>query len=197
MKDTIFALATANPGKIQEMSSILEIEGIRTITRNDLGIDVEIQESGLTFMENAIIKAQTICEISGLASIGDDSGLSVDALDGEPGVYSSRYGGDSLDDTGRCLHLLNKLDSIDQRGAKFVCAVACAFPDGTLISAVGECVGEIVRTMTGHSGFGYDPIFLPNGMNRTIGQMSQEEKNTISHRSKALKALVLELKNQI
>ncbi|MCL2044864.1 MAG: RdgB/HAM1 family non-canonical purine NTP pyrophosphatase [Oscillospiraceae bacterium] len=189
MNNEKFVLATGNIGKVAEMSEILAGYGIQAVGRVKMGLNVDIEETGLTFIENAIIKAQSICDLTSLASIGDDSGLVVDALGDQPGIYSSSYGGDELSDLERCMYLLANMEHITQREAKFVCAVACAFPNGDLITVTGECIGIIVKEPRGENGFGYDPVFMPSGMDKTIGELSPIEKNAISHRGKALKQL--------
>ena len=183
-----FVLASANPGKVGEMRSILNGCGFEVVTRYDLGIDVDIAETGATFLENAVIKAKVICEISGLPSIADDSGLVVDVLGGEPGVDTSSYGGDTLTDEERCEYLLKKMENVEPRGAKFVCIIACALPGGELITAEGECRGEISMSLRVDSGFGFDPIFLIPNSGKTLAELAPDEKNAISHRGKALRA---------
>jgi len=193
-----FVLATANPGKVKEMREILSELGIDIITRNDLGIDIEVEETGTTFLENATIKAEAICAASRLPAIADDSGLMVDALGGEPGVYSSSYGGEDLTAEKRCDYLLSKMKNMEQRGAKFVCTIVCCYPDGTKIAATGECLGEIDTKPHGSGGFGYDPVFRlfrPDGTDKTMAELSAEEKNLISHRGKALRNFVELLKS--
>ena len=182
-----FVLATANAGKIREMRSILSGFGMECVTRDELDIDIEIEETGTTFLENATLKATKISEISSLAAIADDSGLMVESLGGEPGVYSSSFGGCNLSDIERCSFLLNKLKNMEQRRAKFVCNIVCAFPDGNLLSATGECHGAISAKPTGAGGFGYDPVFIPDGYDKSMAELTAEEKNKISHRSIALK----------
>ena len=183
---TKYVLATANPGKIKEMSKILSNFNIDIITRSDLDIDIEIEETGTTFLENAKLKAIEICSLSDMPAIADDSGLIVDALGGEPGVYSSSYGGIELTSDERCKYLLDKMENIKQRNAKFVCTIVCAFPDGSLLTATGECSGKITTMPRGLRGFGYDPVFLPDGKDKTMAELSDCEKNEISHRGKAL-----------
>ena len=188
MKDRIkYVLATSNPGKIQEMREILSGLDIDFITREDLGINFEIEETGSTFRDNALIKAKAICEAAGLPAISDDSGLMVDALDGGPGVNSSSFGGEGLDNERRCAYLLEKLRGEEQRGAKFVCTIVCAFPDGRILTAEGECPGSIADSPRGSNGFGYDPVFFARGMNKTMAELPPEEKNRLSHRGKALR----------
>ena len=182
-----FVLATANPGKIGEMLEILPALGVEVTTRAALGIDIEVEETGGTFYENALLKARAICDMSGLPAIADDSGLMVDALGGAPGVYSSSFGGESLDDAGRRGFLLEKLDGVEQRGAKFVCVIVCVFPNGDLLTAEGQCAGEIVSVPRGGGGFGYDPVFMAEGMDKTMAELTRDEKNAISHRGRALR----------
>jgi len=189
-----YALATANPGKIKEMQEILVGQDIELVTRDSLGIDVEIEETGTTFIENSTIKAKAICELSRMPSIADDSGLIVSALGGEPGVYASSYGGESLTAQERCNFLLKKMENMEQRQAKFVCTIVCVFPDGDLISATGECSGAIATEPSGSGGFGYDPVFIPDGYNKTMAELISSEKNLISHRGKALQSFAQKLK---
>jgi len=190
-----YVLATANPGKVTEMREILSGLGIDIITRNDLGIDIDIEETGSTFFENARIKAEAICAASGMPAIADDSGLCVDALNDEPGVYSSSYGGAELSADERCAYLLGKMENMEQRHAKFVCVIVCVFPDGNMLFASGECCGTIVTEPKGSGGFGYDPVFLPDGKSKTMAELSGSEKNLISHRGKALNEFSKLLKN--
>jgi len=188
MSSTVkYVLATANPGKVSEMREVLSKLGIEVITRDDLGIDIDVEETGTTFLENAKLKAKAICAASGLPSVADDSGLVVDALDGKPGVYTSSYGGEGLTPKERCEYLLSNMKNFEHRRAKFVCVIVCAFPDGKLITANGECHGCIVSEPRGSGGFGYDPVFQPDGKDRTMAELAPGEKNAISHRGIALK----------
>ena len=182
-------LATANPGKIIEMREILMDFGVEVLSRRDIGIDIDIDETGASYTENALLKASAICIASGFPSIADDSGLEVKALGGEPGVCSSIYGGERLNDEERCSYLLKKMENREQRNAKFVCVIVCVYPDGRQFMAKGECNGEIVFSPRGTAGFGYDPIFLVNGTGRTMAELLPEEKNALSHRGTALRAL--------
>ena len=188
-------IASANPGKAGEMRSILDGCGFEVVTREELGIDDDIAETGATFMENAVLKAKAVCEISGLPSIADDSGLIVDALGGEPGVDTSSYGGETLTDIERCEYLLRKMEYVEQRGARFVCIIACALPDGGLLTAEGECKGQIATSLRGGGGFGFDPIFLDPNSGKTLSELPPEEKNAISHRGKALRAFAERIRN--
>ena len=182
-----FVLATHNPGKLREMGGILKDLGVEVVSPATLGIPVDVEETGTTFLENALLKAKAICRAANLPAIADDSGLCVDALNGAPGVYSARYGGEGLDDRGRCMLLLNSLRGATTRAAHFSCAVACAFPNGDTLTAEGRCDGFIAYAPLGDGGFGYDPVFLLPGTGKTFGQLSQEEKSAVSHRGKALK----------
>lgn len=182
-----FILATHNPGKLREMSDILSHLGVEVVSPADVGITVEVEETGTTFAENAMLKAKAICAASGLPAIADDSGLCVDALNGGPGVYSARYGGEGLDDKGRYTLLLNSMRGQTTRAAHFACAIACAFPDGKTLTAEGRCDGAIAFAPLGEGGFGYDPVFLVPEKGKTFGQLTAEEKSAISHRGKALR----------
>ena len=189
-----FVLATHNANKLREMSAILSKFGVQVVSPADLGITVDVEETGETFAENAMLKAKAICAAAGLPAIADDSGLCVDALNGGPGVYSARYGGEGLDDRGRCMLLLNGLRGQTTRAAHFSCAVACAFPNGDTLTAEGRCDGAIAFAPLGDGGFGYDPVFLVPGKGKTFGQLSAEEKSAISHRGKALAAFAEKLR---
>ena len=194
-----FVLATANPGKIKELQILLSGLEIKIVTRDELDINIEIDETGTTFYENAFIKAETICKISGLPSIADDSGLLVEALDNRPGVYASSFGGEDLTDTLRCEYLLTEMKAfpkMEQRRAKFVCTIVCVFPEGDILTATGECPGVITTVPCGSNGFGYDPVFLPDGMEKTMAQLTSLEKNVLSHRGKALREFYELLKSR-
>ena len=182
-----FVLATHNPGKLREMGEILKDFGIEVVSPKDLGITVDVEETGSTFAENAMLKAKAICKAADLPAIADDSGLCVDALNGAPGVYSARYGGEGLDDRGRYMLLLSSLRGAPTRAAHFACAVACAFPNGDTLTAEGRCDGSIAYAPLGDGGFGYDPVFLLPGTGKTFGQLTQEEKSAVSHRGRALR----------
>ena len=192
-----FVLATHNPGKLKEMAGILEKFGIEVVMPADLGVDVDVEETGTTFVENAMLKAKAICAASGLPAIADDSGLCVDALNGAPGVYSARYGGEGLDDPGRYRLLLNNLRGMGTRAAHFACAVACAFPNGDEITAEGRCDGAIAFAPMGEGGFGYDPVFLVPEKRKTFAQMTAEERAEISHRGRALEKFVEKLETYL
>ena len=188
-----FVLATQNQKKLREMSDILSGFGVEVVTPKSLGIDLEVEETGTTFAENAMLKAKAICEAANLPAIADDSGLCVDALAGAPGVYSARYGGEGLDDVGRYRLLLEKLRGQTTRTAHFACAIACAFPNGDTLTAEGKVEGTIAFAPMGEGGFGYDPIFFYPPLRKTFGQLTAEEKHGISHRGKALEVFVKDL----
>ena len=188
-----FVLATHNPGKLAEMRAILSGLGVEAVRPAASGVEVDVEETGSTFAENAMLKAKAICAASGLPAIADDSGLCVDALNGGPGVYSARYGGEGLDDRGRCMLLLRSLRGQTTRAAHFTCAVACAFPNGDTLEAEGRCDGAIAFAPLGEGGFGYDPVFLIPEKGKTFGQIGPEEKSKISHRGKALAAFAEKL----
>lgn len=187
-------LASKNKGKLKEMQAILEELGAEVVLQSELGIDVDVDETGTTFAENAFLKAEAVCKASGMAAIADDSGLCVDALQGAPGVYTARYGGEGLDDAGRYRLLLNNMKGLGPRTCHFATAIACVFPDGTVLRAEGECHGTVAYAPMGTDGFGYDPIFFVPNLKKTFAQLTAEEKNAISHRGKALRqfAKVLE-----
>lgn len=188
-----FVLATHNPKKLEELRDILSGLGVEVVSPAGVGVDIEVEETGTTFAENAMLKAQAISAAAKLPAIADDSGLCVDALNGGPGVYSARYGGEDLDDRGRCMLLLSNLRGQTTRAAHFSCAIACAFPDGRTLTAEGRCDGAIAFAPLGDGGFGYDPLFLLTEKGKTFGQLSPEEKSAVSHRGKALAAFAAEL----
>ena len=188
-----FVLATHNPGKLAEMKRILSGLGVEVISPAEAGVEVDVEETGTTFAENAMLKAKAVCAAAGLPAIADDSGLCVNALNGGPGVYSARYGGEELDDRGRYMLLLECMRGQTTRAAHFSCAVACAFPNGDSLTAEGRCDGAIAFAPMGDGGFGYDPVFLVPEKGKTFGQLSAEEKSAISHRGKALAAFAEKL----
>ena len=192
-----FILATNNQGKVREMSDILSRFGIEVVTPRELGIAMEVEETGTTFAENAMLKAKAVCEAAALPAIADDSGLCVDALNGGPGVYSARYGGEGLDDMGRYQLLLNTMRGQATRAAHFACAIACAFPNGDALTAEGICKGTIAFAPMGEGGFGYDPVFFVPELRKTFAQMSLEEKAAVSHRGKALESFVEKLETYL
>lgn len=193
-----YIIATHNAHKLAEIARILAPLGIEAVTDRDLGIELpEVDETGTTFAENAYLKAASACEFSGLPAIADDSGLAVDALGGEPGVYSARYGGDGLDDNDRNNLLLRNMKDIPvgQRQAQFVSAVCCVFPNGDTLRTEGIVRGEIGFAAKGENGFGYDPLFYVG--DRTTAEMSAQEKDSISHRGQALAAFAVKLEEYL
>lgn len=192
-------IASKNKNKIKEIEEILSTMQMKAISREDAGVpDFDVEETGKTFEENAFIKARAICEASGKITIADDSGLEVDFLSGRPGVYSARYGGPEQDDGKNNAKLLRELKDVpfENRTARFVCCIVMVYPDGDRVSVRGECKGHILEQIQGNSGFGYDPLFLPDGQSETFAQMSKEEKNRISHRAGALGKLKAKLEER-
>ena len=188
-----FVLATHNPNKIREMGAILGQFGVEVVSPKELGITVDVEETGSTFAENAMLKAKAICELAKLPAIADDSGLCVDALNGAPGIYSARYGGvDS--DQARYRLLLENLRGAGARTAHFHTAIVCCFPNGDRLDAAGDCFGTIAYAPQGDNGFGYDPVFFVPELRKTFAQLTPEEKNAISHRGVALRAFGEKLK---
>ncbi len=192
-----FVLASKNPKKLEEMNDILSGLGIEVISETEAGVDVEVEETGTTFAENAALKAHAVCAASGLPAIADDSGLCVDALNGAPGVYSARYGGPGLDDADRYRLLLENMRGMPDRRCGFVSAICCAFPDGSMVTARGECRGTLAYAPKGADGFGYDPVFFLPGLKKTFAELTPEEKNAISHRGQALRQFQIELENHL
>lgn len=190
-------LASKNPKKMKEMNEILSGMGVEVCLQSDVGIDIDVEETGTTFEENSRLKAQAVMEASGLPAIADDSGLCVDALNGAPGVYSARYGGDGLDDTGRYRLLLANMPRGAARTAKFVSVITCCFPGGEVLTARGECPGTIAYAPMGEGGFGYDPVFFLPKLKKTFAQLTAEEKNAISHRGLALEAFQAKLEGYL
>lgn len=182
-----FVLASNNAKKLVEMREILGELGIEVISQAEAGIATSPDETGVTFEENSLIKAEAACKASGLPALADDSGLVVDALGGEPGVYSARYGGEDLSDRQRYELLLSNMESIENRGARFVSCVAVVFPNGDRITAEGTCEGTIMHAPAGDGGFGYDPVFFSSDLKKSMAEMTHEEKNSISHRGNAMR----------
>ena len=184
--------ASSNAHKIKEIQTIMSKFGMKVVSRKDAGIpDFEIEEDGETFEENSYKKAYEIMKTCGEITVADDSGLMVDYLGGAPGVYSARFAGKECDDSKNNEKLLKLLDGLsgEDRKAKFVSVITLVYPGGETLVARGECPGRIIEAPTGENGFGYDPIFVPDGYDKSFGQLSEEEKNEISHRAKALEVL--------
>lgn len=189
-----FVIATGNAGKVKDFNLLLNNLGHEAVSLKDLGINIDIEETGETFKENAYIKAKTIYDIVKLPTIADDSGLCVDALNGAPGVYSARYGGEGLSDYERCIKLLETMKNEEKRSAKFVCAMCLIMDENNVIEVSGECEGTLLGEIAGTNGFGYDPLFYVDKFGKTFGEISKEQKNEISHRRKAIDALMGYLK---
>lgn len=198
-------LASRNQKKIKELRTLLseKFAQIEILSLDDVGLTDEIEENGSTFEENALIKAR-VAATSGYVGVGDDSGLSVDALGGEPGIYSARYASrcgfaGEHNDAANNEVLLRNLEQIptEQRTAAFVCAIACVFPDGTEWTVRGEARGRILSEYHGDGGFGYDPLFYYESLQKTFAELTSEEKNAISHRGNAIKAFVEKLEQSI
>ncbi len=182
-------LASNNKDKLREIREILAGSDIEIISQSEAGCNIDAQEDGTTFQENARIKAMAAMEATGLPSVADDSGLEVNAMDGGPGIYSARYGGRDLSYEIKNGMIIDNVAGSDDRGARFVCSVVCVFPNGDEIYADGIIEGRIGMEPEGDGGFGYDPIFIPNGYSHSIACLSDDEKNSISHRGKAFKEL--------
>jgi XTP/dITP diphosphohydrolase len=192
-------VATGNEGKMTEIRQILQGEHLIFSSLKDENLqDVEIVENGETFEENAIIKARTICDLTGQMVLADDSGLEVDALDKAPGVYSARYLGEDTPYTVKNNHIIDLLKDVsgEARSARFVCVIACAFPDGRNITCRGVVEGQIGYEEKGEHGFGYDPIFYVPELGCTTAELPPEQKNKISHRGRALTAMYDKLKEE-
>ena len=173
---------------MKEMREILSELGVEVVSQTDVGVDLEPEETGTTFEENARIKARAVMEATGLPAIADDSGLVVDALDGAPGVYSARYGGEDLDDTGRWKLLLKNMEGKTDRACRFVSVICCVLPDGREVMIRVEVHGVVAQAPDGEGGFGYDPVFYLPDLGCTMARLTAEEKNAISHRGNALRA---------
>ena len=191
-------IATKNEHKMKELSRILVPMGFEVICEKDLGSPIkEVEENGTTFEENALIKARAGLECTGYISVADDSGLCVDYLDGAPGIYSARYSGVHGDDEMNNKKILKELKNVpkEKRGAKFVSAIACVFPDGRSFTVRGECHGYIGFSELGNGGFGYDPLFIGEG--GCFGLLTPEQKDKVSHRGKSLRLFEKEIKKYI
>ena len=182
-------LASNNKKKLRELGEILSDMDVELLSQREAGCDFEVEETGTTFAENAYLKAKAVADVTGLAAVADDSGLMVEALNGEPGVYSARYapGGHEASDKEKYEYLLSKLVNVEHRAAKFVSSICCILPDGSIIRTEGECRGEILREPAGEGGFGYDPVFMPQGYDRSMAELGTDVKNRISHRANALR----------
>ena len=192
-----FLLATHNKNKLREFRAIMEEEkdaigAFELLSLDDIGFTDDVVEDGETFEENAMIKAKAGAKL-GYITFADDSGLAVDALGGAPGIYSARYSGEHGNDEGNNQLLLKNLQGESDRSARYVCAIACASPDGMEFVVRGECEGMILDGYLGNGGFGYDPLFFVPALNKTFAEASLEDKNKISHRGVATRLFVREL----
>ena len=190
-------LASKNKHKLVEISKITEKFGFDLVLQSELGVDIDVEETGTTFEENSFLKAEAVMKATGLPALADDSGIAVDALNGEPGIYSARYGfDDTLDDHGRMMLLLKNTEHVPDghRQAQFVCVITFVTPEGETIQARGEIHGELTREPRGENGFGYDPIFYYPPFGKTTAEASPEEKNQVSHRAVALNIFYDKLK---
>ena len=202
MKSMKIVLASRNRKKINELKNLLSesFSDLEILSLDDVGITEEIEENGETFEENALIKARAAA-VSGYIAVGDDSGLTVDALNGAPGIYSARYAarcnyaGDH-DDEGNNQALLQNLRGLpaEKRGGAFVCTIACVLPNGKELTVRGEVRGRILESYAGNGGFGYDPLFFYEPLNKTFAELSFDEKNAVSHRGRAIKLFAEKLK---
>lgn len=182
-------VATKNANKIGEISNMFSALGFEVLSQTDAGIDIDVEETGDTFEKNALIKARAVSLVCDDFVLADDSGLCVEALDGRPGVFSARYAGEGASDADKIKKLLAEMGDLTNRSAKFVTSIAFIAPDGSEIVTKGEVCGRITKEPFGENGFGYDPVFYSDELEKTFAQASLEEKNTVSHRSRALKAL--------
>ena len=192
-------LASHNRGKMEEMRTILAGYGVELVLQSELGVNIEVEETGTTFRENALLKAHAVADATGMPAISDDSGLMVDALNGAPGVYSARYSGEGATDEKNNAKLLSELEDVpdDKRTARFRTVVTCAFPDGTYFQVDGCCEGKILRAPEGSDGFGYDPLFWYAPFEKTFASLTPEEKNAVSHRGKAMRKFAEELPGEL
>lgn len=193
MEKLIFA--TGNENKMKEIRMILADCGYEILSMKEAGIDIDIVEDGTTFEENAIIKATAISKVSGCLVLADDSGLEVDYLNKEPGIYSARYEGVDTPYSIKNQKIIDRLEGVpdEKRTARFVCAIAAAFPDGRVVTKRGTIEGRINYAPAGENGFGYDPIFYVPEFGKTTAELSPEEKNKVSHRGKALQLIKEEI----
>lgn len=191
--------ATGNEGKLREIKEILSDTGYEVLSMKEMGIDIPIEENGSTFEENAVIKARAVAEICGEIVLADDSGLEIDYLNKEPGIYSARYMGENTAYSVKNADLIGRLSGVpdEKRTARFICAIAAAFPDGGVITTYGTIEGRIGYEEKGENGFGYDPIFYLPELGKSTAQLSDSEKNSISHRGKALRKMKEELKKKL
>lgn len=184
------AIATNNAHKLTEIKAILGNSFEELLSLKELGIDVDVDETGTTLEENALLKARTICKLCGMPTLADDTGLMVDALDGAPGVYSARYAGEAHNDANNRALLLKNLDGVQNRNAHFETVIAICYPNGDFITAKGRVEGYILQSECGSEGFGYDSLFYSNELEKSFAQATAQEKNSVSHRGRALRAML-------
>ena len=192
-----FVLASQNKHKLVEMQSILSAHGVEVVLESELGLSVDVEENGSTFAENAMIKAKAVAACTKEAIVlADDSGLEIDYLNKEPGIYSARYMGEDTSYHVKNTHLIHRLSGVpdEKRTARFVCAIACVMPDGRMLSSEAAIEGRIGYEEKGTNGFGYDPIFMVPEYGKSTAELTEEEKNEISHRGKALRMMKEQLK---
>lgn len=187
-------IATGNQGKVREIREILGGQ-FDVVSMKELGIDIDIEENGNTFAENAAIKAHAVFDLCGEITMADDSGLCVQALNGAPGVYSARYAGEGHDDEANNQKLLKEMEGVEDRSAYFACAICCVYPGGSF-TVEGQCPGIITQELRGNDGFGYDPLFYVPQFDKTFGQLDMAEKNTVSHRGRALALFAQEMRER-
>lgn len=187
--------ATNNENKVREICEIFTPLGFEVVSQSNASIDVEVEETGNTFEKNALIKARAVAMVTDDCVIADDSGLCVDALGGRPGVMSARYAGPDATDADRIEKLLGELKGETDRSAKFMCSIAFIYPDGRELVAAGEVKGHILDEPRGENGFGYDPVFFSDELSKTFAEATNEEKNSVSHRGRALAAMYEKIKN--
>ena len=192
-------LATSNRGKLRELAELLGDVPYELVSLADVGIDVDVEETGQTFEDNAVLKAETYRDLSGMLTLADDSGLEVDALGGEPGVHSARYAGPDATDSDRIRLLLSNLDGVPESSwtARFRCVIAVAGPGRQTKLFPGACCGRIVREPRGNNGFGYDPVFLFPELGLTMAELTSEQKNAVSHRAVAVQKAVAGLRDAV
>lgn len=192
-------LASNNAHKFEEFSKLVANLDIELISQKEANCNFEVDETGSTFEENSYLKAIAVTKATGIAAVADDSGLCVNALNGEPGLYSARYGlGHEASDENRYCYLLGRMHEVTDRSAKFVTSICCTMPNGDVIRAFGEMKGHISTLPVGNNGFGYDPIFIPDDANgKHSAELSMEEKNAISHRGKAMREFANKLKDYL
>jgi XTP/dITP diphosphohydrolase len=188
-------IASSNRGKLQEFQVLLENTCLEPISSEELGVALDVEEAGSSYRENALLKARAYAAAVGMSALADDSGIEVDALNGAPGLYSARYGGPGLTDAQRVTLVLERLRGREAaaRTARFRCALVLCAPDGRYIEGEGVCEGIIADAPRGSHGFGYDPIFLLPGLSRTMAELSEAEKNGLSHRAMAVRSLLEKL----